>query len=109
MGAIGLGEFILVHPSAVSIRGTVLVSHPESPEAAIGAKIPRSQRYVGPHHGTAEYKPGFASPPRIAAGLPELRDGTDHVPGDNIELQAEPVRLLILAVVVEPQAPFIGP
>ncbi len=109
MDAIGARKLIFVHPWAVPVSRTMSVFDYECFETAVCAEVAESQGYVRPDHRTADDEPGLFSFPRIVVGFPEFRDGTDHLSGDNIELQAEPLRLKLLSLVVEPQAPFVGP
>lgn len=103
----GLWKFVLVHPFAIFIHRTVSALHGEGLEAKIRSEVTNGQRYIRSDHGTSDNEPGVISPPGITAVAPEFRNGTNHLPGDDVKLQADPCGLLFFAVVVEPQAAFV--
>lgn len=103
----GVGKFIFEHPSAVPIQRTVFIFYGEGLEAKIGTQVTHGQRDVRPDHGTSENEPGIIPLPGIIAGAPEFRYGTNHLPGNDVKLQADPSAVAFLAVVVEPQAALV--
>ena len=103
----GLRKFVLAHPSSVSVPRTVFILYPEGLEAKIRSEVTNGQRYIRSDHGTSDNEPGVISPPGITAVAPEFRNGTNHLPGNDVKLQADPFGLLFFAVVVEPQAAFV--
>ena len=98
----GLRKFVLMHPLAVSVRRAVIVHYLESFETEVHSRFAKCQRYKRPYHGASDNEPGFVPFPRILFGLPEFRDRTNHVSGDNVELHADSPGLISLLVMVEP-------
>ena len=86
----------------------MLILHLERFEAEVRPQIADSQRDERPDHGTSDDEPGLVAFPGIIVRLPKLRDGSNHVPRDEVQLNPGPLGLLLLLVVVEPQPPLVG-
>jgi len=103
-----LGKFVLAHPLAVSVRRAMIVAYLETFETEVYSRLTASQRYKRPYHGAPDNEPGLVPFPWILIWLPEFRDRTNHMTGDNIKLHADSPGLISLLIVVEPQAAFEG-
>jgi hypothetical protein len=97
-----------MHPLAVPVRRAVFVAHLETFETEVHSCFAKSQRYKWPDHGAPDNEPGFVPFPWILIRLPEFRDRTNHLSGDNVKLYADSPGLISLLVMVEPQAAFEG-
>jgi len=97
-----------MHPLAVSFKGAVHIFHLESFKTEVHSRFAKRQRYKWADYGAPDNEPGFVPFPWILFGLPEFRDRTNHVPGDNVELDSNSPGLISFLIMVEPQAAFEG-
>lgn len=97
-----------MHPLAVSFQGAVIAGYLESFKTEVHSFLAKGQRYKWPYHGAPDNEPWFIPFPWILIWLPEFRDRTNHVPGDNVKLHADSPILVPSFIMVEPQAAFEG-